>query len=215
MCQLAGNCLKSQRAIVCRRTDEDAQWQGCRVAQASINAWPSGVSVADFRSDIIKCRLSGSCLPLLSPRSTWHFWLWLLLGSGAEALLQSVIDTTVSQVDTLECGGVVVAAAQVWRRVMFVCRQTPRRVPLPSPQFAYLDWPIRFLTHSVGSLSISCCCSLCPCQNDIVSHYKEIALECVQSPVQADAAHAALVGVGAWTTDALTNMPEKRIRHEL
>lgn len=33
-------------------------------AQASIAAWPSGVSVADFRSDIIKCRLSGSCLPL-------------------------------------------------------------------------------------------------------------------------------------------------------
>lgn len=133
MCQLVGNCLKSQRAIACRRTDEDAQWQGCRVAQARIAAWPSGVSVADFRSDIIKCRLSGSCLPLPSPRSTWHFWLWLLLGSGVEALLQSVIDTTVSQVDTLECGGVVVAAAQVWRRVMFVCRQTPRRVPLSPP----------------------------------------------------------------------------------
>lgn len=116
----------------------------------------------------------------LPPPSTWHFWLWLrlLLGSesGAEALLQSVIDTTVSQVDTLKCGGV---GAQVWRRVMFVCRQMPPSIRLSRLAHSFPD-PLSWI-------SPSCCCSLCPCQNDIVSHYKEIALECVQSPVQPDA----------------------------
>lgn len=119
-------------------------------------AWPSGVSVADFRSDIIKCRLSGCCLlPVCPPRlgiSGCHFW-----GSVATATLeqlwadeQSVIDTAAAAPSrssrrwTLECG-----AAQVWRRVMFVCRRPGVRF------YSYLDWPTRFLTH--------CCCCCCCC----------------------------------------------------
>lgn len=117
----------------------------CKDAQTSV-AWPSGVSVADFRSDIIKCRLSGCLFPacpdlailaatsgLVATATLEQLQGW---GWGGRAVSYRYCCSTQSELCrrwALECG-----ADQVWRRVMFVCRRPDVRF------YSYLDWPIRF-----------------------------------------------------------------------
>lgn len=137
----------------CRGCD-DATRQECpderRVAVGCLCCW---FSVWHYQMPLVRLLLLPDCLPRLGI-SGCHFW-----GSVATATLeqlwadeQSVIDTAAapsrsSRRWTLECG-----AAQVWRRVMFVCRRPGVRF------YSYLDWPTRFLTHCCWSC---CCCSGC------------------------------------------------------
>lgn len=127
-----------------------------RVAVGCLCCW---FSVWHYQMPLVRLLLLPASLPRLGI-SGCHFW-----GSLATATLeqlwadeQSVIDTAAapsrsSRRWTLECG-----AAQVWRRVMFVCRRPGVRF------YSYLDWPTRFLTHCCCRC---CCCSGCCCSASV------------------------------------------------
>lgn len=117
------------------------------------------------------------------PAPTWQFWL-PLLGLCCYGYFRAIVGGRAVSYRYCSCSTQSEQSqvdARVWCRpsvaTCHVCMQTPRRSLLFLSRLAHsFPDPLLLLLLLLLWLYVAR-----PCQNDIVSHYKEIALECVQS----------------------------------